>query len=202
MALALGFCFCVFFLMIRRPPRSTLFPYTTLFRSCAAGQRRNQRQLHELRGPPVRPAAQDRKSTRLNSSHANTSYAAFCLKKKKISVLLIVLVNEIELPPKSLMLAFSFIETAVAIMLDVPLVVKMIASFFFFLMIRRPPRSTLFPYTTLFRSPPDPSGAVPARESAADGHPCRLRRSEEHTSELQSRQYLVCRLLLEKKKKN
>src|SRR6266704_5768431 len=69
---------------------------------------------------------------------------------------------------------------------------------FFFLMIRRPPRSTLFPYTTLFRSPPrEPAadrGALPAagRRAAA--------RSEEHTSELQSRFDLVCRLLLEKKK--
>src|SRR6476620_12280852 len=69
--------------------------------------------------------------------------------------------------------------------------------FFFFLMIRRPPRSTLFPYTrssdlSSIRSP----GRVPHRR----GQP-RHPRSEEHTSELQSRQYLVCRLLLEKKKK-
>src|SRR2546425_11293320 len=74
---------------------------------------------------------------------------------------------------------------------------------FFFLMIRRPPRSTLFPYTTLFRS---------ARQAAGVGHGERYgvaagrgaarwwRRSEEHTSELQSLAYLVCRLLLEKKK--
>src|SRR6476620_12047624 len=71
---------------------------------------------------------------------------------------------------------------------------------FFFLLIRRPPRSTLFPYTTLFRSPldedPRASAAVLAR---VPEH--RERRSEEHTSELQSRQYLVCRLLLEKTKK-
>src|SRR3712207_7791614 len=92
--------------------------------------------------------------------------------------------------------------------------------FFFFLMIRRPPRSTLFPYTTLFRSPctnslcsrTSPTGhcRVPsARVHATSACRCipRLRnarstmRSEEHTSELQSRQYLVCRLLLEKKKK-
>src|SRR5215813_15179579 len=70
--------------------------------------------------------------------------------------------------------------------------------FFFFLMIRRPPRSTLFPYTTLFRSP--------TCTSAAGGGPWRRSgsgpRSEEHTSELQSRPHLVCRLLLEKKKKN
>src|SRR6266536_4957691 len=69
--------------------------------------------------------------------------------------------------------------------------------FFFFLMIRRPPRSTLFPYTTLFRSPrASTSGSArPGR-----GRPCRSRRSEEHTSELQSRVDIVCRLLLEKKK--
>src|SRR5205814_10233639 len=96
---------------------------------------------------------------------------------------------------------------------------------FFFLMIRRPPRSTLFPYTTLFRSgclhhlagrpPPLPATALgrgqpahPQRLSWQDRSPARLpgrpvlpRRSEEHTSELQSLRHLVCRLLLEKKKK-
>src|SRR2546422_8816563 len=81
--------------------------------------------------------------------------------------------------------------------------------FFFFLMIRRPPRSTLFPYTTLFRSLPRARVArgtqllrrdrkLSAR-AAPDGG--QLSRSEEHTSELQSRLHLVCRLLLEKKKK-
>src|SRR5947209_19895852 len=80
---------------------------------------------------------------------------------------------------------------------------------FFFLMIRRPPRSTLFPYTTLFRSVP---GRIIVRRSscARVARICsraalsfsRGPRSEEHTSELQSRQYLVCRLLLEKKKKH
>src|SRR6266508_4865639 len=69
---------------------------------------------------------------------------------------------------------------------------------FFFLMIRRPPRSTLFPYTTLFRSAASPRGHRPARGGAPILQPdCR---SEEHTSELQSRGHLVCRLLLEKKK--
>src|SRR5258707_181036 len=98
--------------------------------------------------------------------------------------------------------------------------------FFFFLMIRRPPRSTLFPYTTLFRSRGVADvddrrrfclaassvaalawrpGAGPAN-GASTGRSCTVEapfagRSEEHTSELQSRQYLVCRLLLEKKKK-
>src|SRR3712207_7903352 len=91
---------------------------------------------------------------------------------------------------------------------------------FFFLMIRRPPRSTLFPYTTLFRSvdrvvqdlhhrvvgrrpPGDPADgevALHDRQGDAGGaRPEEQLRSEEHTSELQSRQYLVCRLLLEKK---
>src|SRR3712207_8248596 len=93
-----------FFLMIRRPPRSTLFPYTTLFRS--GGGEALERALgeHDRLGPRGQPVAlvdrgrddevdravlvlqqqeQDRKSTRLNSSHANISYAVFCLKKKK-----------------------------------------------------------------------------------------------------------------------
>src|SRR3712207_7618739 len=72
-------------------------------------------------------------------------------------------------------------------------------------MIRRPPRSTLFPYTTLFRSspapPPPTSRGRPAGRTTCTGSTTPTR-SEEHTSELQSRQYLVCRLLLEKKKKN
>src|SRR3712207_6879661 len=100
----------------------------------------------------------------------------------------------------------------------------MLSLFFFFLMIRRPPRSTLFPYTTLFRSvcparrrPPFATCSWAGRRRAAAAFPHARRdwprspraaargapppkRSEEHTSELQSRQYLVCRLLLEKKK--
>src|SRR3712207_8599334 len=83
--------------MIRRPPRSTLFPYTTLFRSAGPGERTGRchdvdadvervrvdaerRREHDVAGVRVR----DRKSTRLNSSHANISYAVFCLKKKKL----------------------------------------------------------------------------------------------------------------------
>src|SRR5258707_14883908 len=72
--------------------------------------------------------------------------------------------------------------------------------FFFFLMIRRPPRSTLFPYTTLFRSPRFPREMRHSTISRTRICPPTYR-SEEHTSELQSRQYLVCRLLLEKKKR-
>src|SRR5229473_4988117 len=70
--------------------------------------------------------------------------------------------------------------------------------FFFFLMIRRPPRSTLFPYTTPFRSRHPRRPARHGKDGACDQ---RRLRSEEHTSELQSLAYLVCRLLLEKKKK-
>src|SRR5216684_8521016 len=82
--------FIFFFLMIRRPPRSTLFPYTTLFRSGPLQPRRARRGcrflLQRRDGAAKRPGAgrgPDRKSTRLNSSHGYISYAVFCLKKKK-----------------------------------------------------------------------------------------------------------------------
>src|SRR5258707_7279912 len=91
--------FYFFFLMIRRPPRSTLFPYTTLFRSTRTGLQacpncQRQIQVPEVSiaggpppsSPPLPPAGGgpglDRKSTRLNSSHANISYAVFCLQNK------------------------------------------------------------------------------------------------------------------------
>src|SRR6266496_5505750 len=77
--------FFFFFLMIRRPPRSTLFPYTTLFRSRRrrrAPAPRSERAAHAAR-PRGRAGRRDRKSTRLNSSHVEISYAVFCLKKKK-----------------------------------------------------------------------------------------------------------------------
>src|SRR3712207_7246276 len=90
---------CFFFLMIRRPPRSTLFPYTTLFRSAEAFRRLahetepagRTREIASARAELARIIPEltttsgrtpDRKSTRLNSSHANISYAVFCLKKK------------------------------------------------------------------------------------------------------------------------
>src|SRR3712207_8078078 len=93
-----------FFLMIRRPPRSTLFPYTTLFRSVVLCRENANDPLAEhvggenaggtlgilflrdgerVRSVALSPEGEDRKSTRLNSSHANISYAVFCLKKKK-----------------------------------------------------------------------------------------------------------------------
>src|SRR5207244_12658247 len=84
------YCRLLFFLLLRRPPRSTLFPYTTLFRSSIAASLASGMGLLagrttiecalERRG---RSSAQDRKSTRLNSSHQIISYAVFCLKKKK-----------------------------------------------------------------------------------------------------------------------
>src|SRR5258707_11083306 len=91
--------------MIRRPPRSTLFPYTTLFRSQgeSAPERSSSSLVSETRGAwgdgrladrcetalqgRLAPVGQDRKSTRLNSSHANISYAVFCLKKKKNKIM-------------------------------------------------------------------------------------------------------------------
>src|SRR5438445_3845182 len=91
--LLLFYILSLFFLTIRRPPRSTLFPYTTLFRSHGAREGRDRPddgRRREVRGggpPPARGRGgaqpRDRKSTRLNSSHANISYAVFCLKKKK-----------------------------------------------------------------------------------------------------------------------
>src|SRR3712207_9313124 len=76
-----------FFLMIRRPPRSTLFPYTTLFRSSFTMKMKSviagEYTAPPAHGPMIRLIMGDRKSTRLNSSHANISYAVFCLKKKK-----------------------------------------------------------------------------------------------------------------------
>src|SRR3712207_7961808 len=80
--------------MIRRPPRSTLFPYTTLFRSldggpaharcalCEARELQRHHQANDRNGKRLADTGGDRKSTRLNSSHANISYAVFCLKKK------------------------------------------------------------------------------------------------------------------------
>src|SRR2546430_7092214 len=69
--------------MIRRPPRSTLFPYTTLFRSRAKRPRDRRLPPENSLAQPIRRFLKDRKSTRLNSSHSQISYAVFCLKKKK-----------------------------------------------------------------------------------------------------------------------
>src|SRR3712207_8545498 len=97
----------LFFLMIRRPPRSTLFPYTTLFRSepiavhlgvirleLWIGPVGVERRLELLEQRRVLGAREDRKSTRLNSSHANISYAVFCLKKKPTTLRALQLIPE------------------------------------------------------------------------------------------------------------
>src|SRR5438874_9202477 len=85
--------------MIRRPPRSTLFPYTTLFRSCVRPKCAAVRVTRTL---PARPShcessPKDRKSTRLNSSHVEISYAVFCLKKKNLRLTMMTLHDELQL---------------------------------------------------------------------------------------------------------
>src|SRR5271169_6754990 len=135
-----------FFLMIRRPPRSTLFPYTTLFRSrggCSERQGRCRRRGRRASAPRT---ATDRKSTRLNSSHGSTSYAVFCLKKKK----------HFRSGPRHDRLHLTLGRLGACLVAGpgrgiLPDVCRD-NLLLFFLMIRRPPRSTLFPYTTLFRS--------------------------------------------------
>src|SRR3954463_6098450 len=134
----------------------------------------------------------DRKSTRLNSSHTIISYAVFCLKKKRHRAHLLQgdVVDRgpresAPLPPMPRIERFG---------VDCHLLLL------FFLMIRRPPRSTLFPYTTLFRSPTSSTSTCARSSSTCTTYRARRPRSEEHTSELQSHDNLVCRLLLEKKK--
>src|SRR5476649_317197 len=187
--------------MIRRPPRSTLFPYTTLFRSSrgpspAVRIAKNENSFRAFR--------QDRKSTRLNSSHTVISYAVFCLKKKKTSAptrSTITQTKDSDTNPKTAPMQTSSRVGSARESRGSRNSPSARRCYFFFLMIRRPPRSTLFPYTTLFRSPRGADGAVFFKPTVRCGL-CRRRRfrSEEHTSELQSHSDLVCRLLLEKKK--
>src|ERR1017187_2233286 len=145
-----------FFLMIRRPPRSTLFPYTTLFRSPSPWTAANSiaAACSNLRMPN-----RDRKSTRLNSSHRCISYAVFCLKKKN-SLELFRVDPCGRLKPLGMRLVgygLRHLRSSDA------------GFSFFFLMIRRPPKSPPFPYPTLFRShrerAPDP---VPASRLDTD----------------------------------
>src|SRR6266478_2832183 len=141
------------------------------------------------------PCRRDRKSTRLNSSHSQISYAVFCLKKKKQ----LARVGRRRAAEGCLLeLENRYGDSAVSV--TVALRGGCLA-FFFFLMLRRPPRSTLFPYTTLFRSILDERHDVVQRAAGVTRVVHAEDRSEEHTSELQSQSNLVCRLLLEKKKK-
>src|SRR6266511_1098874 len=127
--------------MIRRPPRSTLFPYTTLFRSgrviiTLETMDFLKRWLHTH-------ILEDRKSTRLNSSHVKISYAVFCLKQKRLRDLSVRMGR-----PNATSPVFDdqqWYRDAVISEVQVR------AFFFFFVIRRRPPRSLLFPYTTLFR---------------------------------------------------
>src|SRR3712207_883762 len=210
----------VFFLMIRRPPRSTLFPYTTLFRSTASRRLRDRgparvrtRSLPAF--PDLIPAAApryafgrtmvgvaqlvehrvvDRKSTRLNSSHANISYAVFCLKKKHM-----IHCTDVQ---SSSCFCFFFNDTATTEIYTLSL---HDALPIYCLQAPTRPRAGASAHTITARFPgPHPCGRPPVCfrphhggcSSAGRAPGCR---SEEHTSELQSRQYLVCRLLLEKK---
>src|SRR5574337_378172 len=141
--------------MIRRPPRSTLFPYTTLFRSA---KRLNSWKTRPFAvGLPLAMFLRDRKSTRLNSSHHSISYAVFCLKKKKKYF-------------------FFFNDTATTEIYTLSL-------------------HDALPICEKIEQLEDQAfrGRITARYV--------FKRSEEHTSELQSPLNLVCRLLLEKKKK-
>src|SRR6266511_4356828 len=146
------------------------------------------------------PYCRDRKSTRLNSSHVKISYAVFCLKKKKTRNERIADFEhafETERPIRRNRLAQGILgddDSHSRLLTVIPFL------YFFFLMIRRPPRSTLFPYTTLFRSPEGVKRFRPSLHVEDEAMNARDR-SEEHTSELQSRENLVCRLLLAKKKK-
>src|SRR6201993_3035798 len=176
----------VFFLMIRRPPRSTLFPYTTLFRShwlfCGYGHER----ISFCSGSCSERISRSEEHTSELQSQSNLVCRLLLEKKKK---------NTVPRPGGGNARTPRHVGSHRSRGPYAALAV-------FFLMIRRPPRSTLFPYTTLFRSLI--SGALTARVQDAVERFARglgfETRSEEHTSELQSPLHLVCRLLLEKKK--
>src|SRR3954449_12833923 len=184
--------------MIRRPPRSTLFPYTTLFRSLwSVDIATGKRTLIEQNNDEIR--SEEHTSELQSHSHL---VCRLLLEKKKQHKERKTTHNNVRkridiqwgsrVPCPCTHRACSVLS-----LLSVLLVFFV---FFFFLMIRRPPRSTLFPYTTLFRSRSAISSARWEARPKRGGSPSRTR-SEEHTSELQSHSHLVCRLLLEKKKK-
>src|ERR1022692_1902917 len=139
------------------------------------------------------------RAPRLNSSHLVISYAVFCLKKKTTRISPAALFSRIR------RLEFSGCTRTliwnIACSPRDPASTCLTCTVCFFLMIRRPPRSTLFPYTTLFRSYPAPRPSFPSPRGPSALTAWNMR-SEEHTSELQSPCNLVCRLLLEKKKKH
>src|ERR1044071_9782596 len=163
-------CACSFFLMIRRPPRSTLFPYTTLFRSAWPPSPPSPRSWCSSGWPPTPPRSEEHTSEL--QSRVDISYAVFCLKKKNY---------RFRCWPKTAFMSPAQIATRSRVC-----AVLRSVSFFFFLMIRRPPKSTLFPYTTLFRSACSCISGRCARRASWCSRSLATR-SEEHTSELQSR---------------
>src|SRR6266571_2942748 len=195
-----NFAFFFFFLMIRRPPRSTLFPYTTLFRS-PCGRRRSPWWPATSR---TRPARRSEEHTSELQSHVNLVCRLLLEKKKKKTCSVPSSSAERSPMPSSPKPYGRCPARSVTPVPHLPRSWRGAAALWlrvFFLMIRRPPRSTLFPYTTLFRSDQAVNADPLLLHRVALAHRDRLVRSEEHTSELQSHVNLVCRLLLEKKKK-
>src|SRR5215204_3381774 len=183
--------------MIRRPPRSTLFPYTTLFRSRSCADRSAAAGPGPASSEPRCPRSEEHTSEL--QSHSDLVCRLLLEKKKQQGQQR--LDGDNPEPPQPLRVPHQRVHLYVVCVGGDAVKSRHPVFVFFFLMIRRPPRSTLFPYTTLFRSPRR-SGVRPrCRRLRRDQRRPRPRRSEEHTSELQSHSDLVCRLLLEKKKK-
>src|SRR6266511_4856552 len=194
-------CTFFFFLMIRRPPRSTLFPYTTLFRSRSRPRRDRRRGAPSGRGMQ-RSRRSEEHTSELQSRENLVCRLLLEKKKKKLYYVPSQKKKKNKKQINHMMTGLIILPVGICIINYSIFVLCAYLFFFFFLMIRRPPRSTLFPYTTLFRSPArtaPPSGRPWSRSTRTRwGAPARSgRRAEEHTSELQSRENLVCRLLLE-----
>src|SRR5216684_4337258 len=175
--------FLFFFLMIRRPPRSTLFPYTTLFRSIIG-----KPEELDYDTPRTRRIADDRSEEHTSELQSRLHLVCRLLLEKKKTTRR-ASCGCAAIPRHRCTGTGRTNQRRPSARTDG----------FFFLMIRRPPRSTLFPYTTLFRSHRQGHDLV-LEPAGGDGGQRLPVRSEEHTSELQSRLQLVCRLLLEKKK--
>src|SRR5574340_735808 len=191
--------------MLRRLPRSTLLPYPTLFRSGVTAGAGTSAAGAGVSAAGVSGAAGGRSEE--HTSELQSPKELVCRlqleKKKTAAVEITLLLSFFHLPGEAGRRAVSGVSLLSSIALSRAGRVQLRVHFlFFFLMIRRPPRSTLFPYTTLFRSSLHTiSGGTQTATSCPvlpEAHP----RSEEHTSELQSPKDLVCRLLLEKKKKH
>src|SRR5476649_2492450 len=148
-----SFSLFFFFLMIRRPPRSTLFPYTTLFRSALLDF--HQPPLTMLVQVPTQTVSRSEEHTSELQSHSDL-VCRLLLEKKKKHALPISMAKQQAIPIGLSMISAVIVSIACLWLLDGMIRLRRCKyisfRFFFFLMIRRPPRSTLFPYTTLFRS--------------------------------------------------